>query len=91
MDAIIVKMRNPVSGFITFLAGTTITFSDILTQGPTYMAWIGGFLALLGGWWTFRTSRVKYSEELLRLRIAEIEFERVNSRQPFSNSHRRRR
>lgn len=82
-------MQNPFSGFLAFLTGSTVTVTEIARNGSVWLTLGGALLAVLGGWWTYRTARVKFQIEMTKLKQAELEFERaaglLNGEPPIKN------
>ncbi len=89
MQSIIRHMNNPFSGFLAFLTGSTVTVTEIVKNGSMWLTFGGALLAVLGGWWTLRTSKVRFQIEMTKLKQAELEFERaaglLNGEPPIKN------
>ena len=69
---------------LTFATGSTMYVTEIVTQGSLWLTFGGALLAFLGGIWAFATARMRYKAEAVRLKMAELEFERSNK---LGNGH----
>lgn len=72
------RMKTPFVGALAFLTGGTISVQQMITSGSLWLTAGGSLLAFAGGIWTWKTSRLKYQIESVKLKQAELEFERIN-------------
>lgn len=70
-------MNSPSGGLLALLTGTTLTLTEIIRNGSIWLTFAGGALAILGGFWTYRSARIKFKIDMLNLKMAEIEFEKA--------------
>jgi hypothetical protein len=70
-------MNTPSGGLLALLTGSTVTLTEIIREGSIWLTCAGAMLALLGGFWTYRSARVKFKTDMLNLKMAEIELEKA--------------
>ena len=77
MQTIIAKMNTPLSGFLAFITGGTITITEVVREGSIWLTFAGAILAFVGGIWTYNTAKIRFKIEITKLKQAEIEFEKA--------------
>jgi len=75
------KNQNFFGGYIAFLTGGSVSLSEIITSGSLALTFIGALLAVIGGWWAYRSSKLKYEVAVLDHKIRKIEFNRMKDKE----------
>ncbi len=93
MSAIVARMNNPFSGFLAYLAGATVTLTELIRNGSVWVIFGGLIISALGGFWTYRSARMKFKIDMINLKIAELELEKaagLQNGEPIKKRHHHR-
>lgn len=69
-------------GLAVTFTGVGVTINQILTHGSLLLTLVGAILAVAGGWWTYRTQRLKHRIAETELKKAELDLARFEREKP---------
>jgi hypothetical protein len=66
-------------GTLLAMLGGGLSLREILTNGSLVLTCVGGMLAVLGGYWAYRSKRIEHRTREVELRLKEIELARAQN------------